>query len=229
MVIRSDNTTPTMEINNMNARARKQLVAGGALGAMLIGTVALSSAAMAEPTPDDKNVDVSVNIEAIEEPGVLAFSVAAESTSLTEGAATPEYRQFTGTLPTVTVTDTRDAADIPEGSAWAVLGEASEFTGDAGQAPLPAGHLGWTPNLIEGDELGDVTEGQPVGTVLDDESEPGAGDNVGLVDQELLVSTFDSASVAGGTYSVDAGLTLKTPLDVEAGTYSSVLTLSLFE
>ncbi|WP_223884387.1 hypothetical protein [Micromonospora craniellae] len=52
---------------------------------------------------------------------------------------------------------------------------------------------------------------------------------MGLVDQELLVSTFDSGAVAGGEYSVDADLFLRTPADVAAGEYTSTLTLSLFE
>ena len=50
-----------MESYNMNARATKKLVAGGALGAMLIGTVALASAASADPV-DGTDVDVSVEI-----------------------------------------------------------------------------------------------------------------------------------------------------------------------
>jgi hypothetical protein len=52
---------------------------------------------------------------------------------------------------------------------------------------------------------------------------------VGLTDQELLVSTYDSASVAGGAYSVNADLFLRTPADVQAGSYQAKLTLSLFE
>ncbi|RFS43754.1 hypothetical protein D0Q02_09340, partial [Micromonospora craniellae] len=81
--------------------------------------------------------------------------------------------------------------------------------------------------LVDGDDSGLVSEGEEVVTVLDEPTQP--GNNVGLVDQELLVSTFDSGAVAGGAYSVDADLFLRTPADVAAGEYTSTLTLSLFE
>ncbi len=228
MVIRSDNTTPTMEINNMNARARKQLVAGGALGAMLIGTVALSSAASADPG-DTTDVEVSVSIESTVEPGNLAFSVAADSTSLSEVDTTVEgTREFTGTLPTVTVTDTRTAEEVPEGAAWYVLGQATDFTGTEGQEPIGAENLGWAPQLEDGGETGLVEAGEPVDPAL--EGDDDEFNNVGLVDQELLVSTFDSAEVnPEGSWSANADLTLRTAEDVEGGDYSSTITLSLFE
>ncbi len=170
---------------------------------------------------------MTVEIAPIEEPGVLAMSIAADSVALAEEGSTLEERQFTGTLPTVTVTDTRTAEEILEGAAWAVLGNASDFTGDAGQAAISAGHLGWKPNLIDGGDTGLVAEGEEVVTVLDEPTQP--GNNVGLVDQELLVSTFDSAEVTEGSYTVNADLFLKTPADVAAGSYTSTLTPSLFE
>ncbi|WP_265520954.1 hypothetical protein [Oerskovia flava] len=204
----------------MKTRARKQWIAGGALGAVLIGTVALSSSAIA-----DEDIDISVEIESTVEPGVLAFSVASNAVTLTENGSDEEVRQFTGTLPEVTVTDTRTAEEIPDGAAWAVLGSASDFT--SGDDVIGAEHLGWTPNLLEGDEDGLVSEGEEVVTVLDEATQP--GNNVGLVDQELLISTFDSGEVAGGEFSVNADLFLRTPADVAGGSYSSTLTLSLFE
>lgn len=188
--------------------------------------VAVPGVAMADPG-DSTDVAVTVEIAPIEEPGVLAMSIAANSVALAEEGSTLEERQFTGTLPTVTVTDTRTGDEIPEGAAWAVLGNASDFTGDAGQAAISAGHLGWKPNLIDGGETGLVAEGEEVVTVLDEPTQP--GNNVGLVDQELLVSTFDSGEVTEGSYTVNADLFLKTPADVAAGSYSSTLTLSLFE
>jgi len=209
----------------MKARARVQVLAGGVLGAVLIGTVALPSSATAEDEVDSSGVDVSVEIGEGAEPGVLALSVDSDSVQLLEDGTTPLVRQFTGTLPTVTVTDTRTAEEVPEGAFWSVLGTASDFTGDAGT--ISADHFGWTPQLVDGDETGLVEAGQEVVTVLDDETEP--GNNVGLVDRELLVSTFDSGEVAGGTYKVDADLFLRTPADVAAGNYHSTITLSLFE
>lgn len=142
---------------------------------------------MAEPGDD---ADVRVTVE-IDEPGVLAMSIAGDAVALAEDGSTLLVRQFVGALPTVTVTDTRDPEEVPDGAAWAVLDNATDFVGGAGQAPI--------------------------------------GNNVGLVDRELLVSTFDSEAVAGDACSVDADLFLRTPADVAAGECTSVRTLSLLE
>ncbi|TDC35599.1 hypothetical protein [Micromonospora sp. KC213] len=207
----------------MNAWKRRRLFAAGAATALLAGTTALPSPAVAE----DDDVRVTVDIEEIREPGVLALSIAGDSVALSEDGSTLLVRQFVGTLPTVTVTDTRTADEVPAGAAWAVVGSASDFVGNAGQAPISAGHLGWKPRLIDGGATGSVTEGEEVVTVLDEPTQP--GNNVGLADQELLMSTYDSGAVAGDSYSVNADLYLRTPADVAAGAYTSTLTLSLFE
>jgi hypothetical protein len=187
---------------------------------------AVPAVASADPG-DPAQVEVTVDITGISEPGVLALTVAGNAVTLQENGSDLLVRQFTGTLPTVTVTDTRTAGEIPAGAAWAVLGSSSDFTGTTGQAPISASHLGWRPRLVNGGDTGLVTEGEEVVTVLDQPTQP--GNNVGLVDRELLVSTYDSAEVTGGAYTVDAGLTLRTPADVAAGSYRSTLTLSLFE
>ncbi|AEB47798.1 hypothetical protein [Micromonospora maris] len=210
----------------MHRRNHRRLFAAAAASAVLAGSVALGTPASAEPV-DSSDVRVTVDIEEIREPGVLAMTVAADSVALAEDGSTLLVRQFVGTLPTVTVTDTRTADEVPEGAAWAVLGSATDFVGGAGQAPIGAGHLGWKPKLIDGGDSGLVSEGEEVVTVLDEPTQP--GNNVGLVDQELLVSTFDSGAVAGGEYTVNANLFLRTPADVAAGKYTSTLTLSLFE
>jgi hypothetical protein len=195
--------------------------------AAFAGVVAFPAAAIADPG-DSADVDVTVDITPIKEPGVLALTVAGSAVSLSENGSTLLVRQFTGTLPTVTVTDTRTADEIPAGSSWAVLGSSSDFTGGAGQAPITADHLGWKPRMVDaGNSEGQVSEGEEVVTSLDEPTQP--GNNVGLTDQELLVSTYDSASVAGDAYSVNADLFLRTPADVAAGSYQAKLTLSLFE
>jgi hypothetical protein len=201
----------------------KRLVAVAALA----GVAAFPTAALADPG-DSADVDVTVNIAPIKVPGVLALTVAGGAVALQENGSTLTVRQFTGTLPTVTVTDTRTADEIPAGSSWAVLGSSGDFTGTAGQAPITADHLGWKPRLVDpGNSEGQVSEGEEVVTSLDEPTQP--GNNVGLTDQELLVSTYDSASVTGDSYSVNADLFLRTPADVAAGSYKSKLTLSLFE
>jgi hypothetical protein len=214
--------------NHMKTQRKWLLAAAAALAA----SVAFQAPAVADPDPDpvaDAGVEVRVDIEPIKEPGVLAMSIAADSVALSEEDPALKTREFLGTLPTVTVTDTRTMEEVPNGDAWAVLGNASDFVGDSGQAPISAGHLGWKPHLINGGGSGLVAEGEEVVTVLDEPTPTQPGNNVGLVDQELLVSTYESDAVAGGAYTVNADLFLRTPADVTAGSYASTLTLSLFE
>lgn len=184
-------------------------------GALMIMGVAAAAAA-------DDDVDVNVDITPLVEPGELAMSVAPGAVTLTENGSNTDWRQFTGELPTVTVTDTRAPDEVPDGAFWYVVGTSSDFVGDSGQPDISAAHLGWTPKLLSESDSGLVAEGDPVGTVLD--SGPG------LVDQEFLVSTAGSGSVLEeGTWSAGASLFLRTPLNVAPGSYSATLTLSLFE
>ncbi|MEU7756693.1 hypothetical protein AB0B57_05070 [Micromonospora sp. NPDC049101] len=210
----------------MNTDKRRRMLAAGAVGAVLVGAAVLPSPALAEPD-DDASVRVTVDIDEVREPGVLALSIAGDAVALSEDGSTLLVRQFVGTLPTVTVTDTRVADEVPDGAGWAVLGSATDFAGTSGQTPITADHLGWKPRLLDGGDSGLVTEGEEVVTALDEATLP--GNNVGLVDQELLVSAFDSEAVASDSYSVNADLYLRTPAEVAAGAYSSTLTLSLFE
>ncbi|MFD4422471.1 hypothetical protein ACFWN7_13360 [Agromyces sp. NPDC058484] len=207
-------------------------VTAAAFGALMLTAAGAAAANAADPVGDDSAVDVNVAISELTEPGVLAMTVAGDSVALTESGSTDLVRQFTGTLPTVTVTDTRTAEEIPDGAAWYVLGSASQFTGDAQQAPISAGHLGWKPALIDGGDSGLVAEGGEVVTVVDDPTTPptAPANNVGLVDQELLAMAFDSEDIAAeGSWTANANLFLRTPSTTAAGNYTSTLTLSLFE
>ncbi|MCJ1703822.1 MULTISPECIES: hypothetical protein [unclassified Rathayibacter] len=211
-------------MQNHTSTARSFLLRGtaGIAGGLLLLGVAGTAFADEQQGADD--VDVNVQIAPLTTPGSLSMTVASDATALTENGSNSVARQFTGTLPTVTVTDTRDAADIPAGAGWYVLGTASDFTSSTGDT-IGAENLGWAPNLIDGGDSGLVAEGDVVDTALD-----GGPDGVGLVDQELLAITNDSAGVAEeGSWTANAALTLKTPTTVDAGDYSSTLTLSLFE
>ncbi len=209
-----------------NTRFAARVCAIGLGTALLVG---VASAAAAEENFGDNDVDVTVEIAQIDEPGVLAMTVANTSATLTENGSTATERQFTGQLPTVTVTDTRAAADIPAGAGWYVLGTSSDFAGDAGQPAIGAGHLGWAPQLIDGGDAGLVSEGDVVDTVMD-EDDPSVQLPVGLVDQELLALALDSAAIAAeGQWTASANLFLRTPADVAPGAYTASLTLSLFE
>src|SRR5699024_8087385 len=91
-------------------------------------------------------------------------------------------------------------------------------------------HLGWAPELVT-DGTGEVAPGQEVPTSSDDSTDPDHPDNVRLEGQEPLRLARDAAeaSAANGEWTATADRTLKTPLDVEPGSYSSTVTLSLFE
>ncbi|MGO1412118.1 MAG: hypothetical protein ACTHU7_11855, partial [Microbacterium sp.] len=72
---------------------------------------------------------------------------------------------------------------------------------------------------------------EEVPTSLDESTNPSTPNNVGLSGEELLQMALDSseATAANGEWTANADLTLKTPNDVEAGSYTSTVTLSLFE
>ncbi|QHC60440.1 hypothetical protein [Rathayibacter sp. VKM Ac-2760] len=195
--------------------------AGIAGGLLLLG---VAGTAFADEQQGTDDVDVNVQIAPLTTPGSLSMTVASDSTALTENGSDGVARRFTGTLPTVTVTDTRDPADIPADAGWYVLGTSTDFTSTTGDT-IGAENLGWAPNLLDGGDSGLVAEGDVVDPAID-----GGEDAVGLVDQELLALTNDSAGIAEeGSWTANAALTLKTPTTVDAGDYSSTLTLSLFE
>jgi len=209
---------------NMNVRKLALRAVAVGFGAAVL-TCAGAAVAHADDPSDYGNGDVKVGVSVAKttQPGVLAMTVAGTSAKLAEQDSTALVRQFVGKLPLVTVTDTRTADEIPAGAAWYVLGSATDFTGDAGQPAIPASDLGWSPSIIGSDtSSGNVFAGQPVATSTDG--------GQGLVDKELLSSTFDSASdTTPGAWTATADLTLKTGADVKPGDYSSTLTLSLFE
>ncbi|MEU6786749.1 hypothetical protein ABZ912_46790 [Nonomuraea angiospora] len=208
----------------MNRTTR--ILAAAMLGVALAAAGAgVAGPAVADDDPDN-GIDVSVTIEPNTTPGEVSMTVADnDGVALQEDGSNAAARQFVGTLPTVTVTDSRRPEDIPAGDFWAVVGQAGEFTATSGSAP-PIGpqYLGWRPRLLSDSSSGAVAAGEPVSSVISDGS---GAPTVGLQGQELLVSTANSADEIG-TWQVNAGLALRTPADVAAGEYHSTLTLSLF-
>jgi hypothetical protein len=205
---------------SMNTRATTQWFAGATFAVVLVATVGAGTAAAEDI--DDQGIDVSVDITDQGGGGELSMSVAAnDGVQLTEQDAEDGVREFVGTTPTVTVSDTRDPEDVPEGVFWAVVGQAGEFVdAEDPTQTIGAEYLGWTPTLLSGSSSGLVSEGEPVDGAVD--SGPG------LEGQELLVSTWESGAETG-TWDVAADLSLRTPADVEAGSYSSTITLTLME
>lgn len=191
----------------------------GILGGMLL--LGAAGAAVADEIGED-DVQVNVDIEALPPVGALTMTVAADATELTEVAsADPSLREFSGTLPTVTVSDDRE--EVPDGVFWYVVGQSSSFAA-AGAPELGPEHLGWTPHLLT-DNDGEVAEGPEVGTVFDE-----APNNVGLEGEEFLALALDSGEARPtGQWQANADLLLKTPVDVQPGSYSATITLSLWE
>ncbi len=195
-----------------------------AAGAMALSGVAGAAVANDGGGPSD-DIDVSVEISPDQEPGILAMTVSGSAVDLTEqDSGDPAIREFTGGLPTVTVTDTRTAEEIPDGAYWYVVGSASAFSGDGEQTPIGPEYLGWIPAVADPDQTGAVAPGDVVETVLDDPSSQATG----LTARELLAMAWTSQE-AVGAWEASAQLVLKVPHDVAPGAYSSVLTLSLFE
>ena len=204
----------------MNKRGFIARTTVGVLGGVLL--VGGAGAAIAAEVGGGEDVDVNVNIEALEPVGALTLSVAAGSTTLSEvDSGDEDVRQFNGTLPTVTVSDDRE--DVPAGVGWYVLGQSSALTA-AGGLSIGAENLGWTPKLLT-DNNGEVSEGPQVDTEID-----GGVNGVGLVGQELLTLALDSSEAAAtGTWQANANLFLKTPKTVAPGAYSGTITLTLWE
>ncbi|MEU8271769.1 hypothetical protein AB0B89_32005 [Sphaerisporangium sp. NPDC049002] len=198
---------------------------------LAVSVLALAFAGVAGPAmaddPDTDGIDVSVTIEPLRVPGQVSMTVADNTgVTLTEHGSNAAARQFTGTLPTVTVTDTRLPDEIPAGSFWAVVGQSSQLTTTGTPAKtIGPEYLGWAPHLLTGSSTGAVEAGEPVSSVVSDGTGAPA---VGLQGQELLISTANATEEIG-THKVNADLALRTPVDVAAGEYHSTLTLSLFD
>jgi hypothetical protein len=184
---------------------------GATLGAAVLSLLGASGAAMADPIGDPVDVPVSVEIAPWTEPGALTMSVAPGGVALTEqDTGDPTARVFTGTLPTVTVTDTRTATEIPVGASWQVVGTASDLASDTGDA-IGADRLGWTPTVTD---PGAVVAGGALTT--------------GLASPAILATAPVSAD-AVGTWTAGADLTLAVPTTTESGSYSGTVTLTLME
>ena len=209
----------------MNKKGLFARTAVGAVGgALLIG---MAGVAVADEIESDQ-VGVNVAIAALPSAGALTMSVAAPSTSLTEVDSDDEaYRQFNGTLPTVTVTDDRTV--VPETVFWYVVGQSSDFASATTTSTIGADRLGWTPALLPDSAAnGEVAEGD--GTVPSVDAETSPGNNVGLAGEELLALAFDSGEARPvGSWSANAALKLKTDVDVAPGAYASTITLTLWE
>lgn len=147
----------------------------------------------------------SQTVTAVVEPGELGMTQAGEAVTL---GAVPygDGGAAAGRIGSVTVKDARGG---PAG--WSLIGKVTDFTG-AGGVRIPGASLSWTPTCA-------AAPGSPSACT------PGSAGTVGP-DGAVLASTGD-AELVGGTFTVDAAVTLKVPPYTPPGAYTAVLTLTL--
>lgn len=148
-------------------------------------------------------------VTAVVEPGALGMTQEGEAVTLGAvpygggGAAA-------GRIGTVTVKDARGG---PAG--WSLIGKVTDFTGTGASGTgvhIPGASLSWTPACT-------AAAGSPSACT------PGSAGTVGP-DGAVLASTPDAALV-GGTFTIDAAVTLQVPPYTPPGAYTAVLTLTL--
>ncbi|MET9464108.1 beta-xylosidase [Streptomyces sp. NPDC006544] len=156
------------------------------------------------PVPPDAR-----KVTAVVEPGALGMTQEGEAVTL---GAVPygDGGAAAGRIGTVTVKDARGG---PAG--WSLIGKVTDFTGTGAGGTavhIPGASLSWTPVCA-------AAAGSPSACT------PGSAGTVGP-DGAVLASTPDAALV-GGTFTLDAALTLRVPPYTPPGAYTAVLTLTL--
>ena len=161
---------------------------------------------------NDSDIPVTAQIPARGEgePGALVLSVADGSLALGNARNAGDRLRLAGTLPQVSVTDTRAAGG------WTVTGQSSDLTADDART-VRAANLGWAPFVVDGA----ATPGLRVASTMSG----GAG--------LAAPATLGSGAVAGagavaGTSVLGADVELEVPVDTKAGSYAGAVTVSLF-
>jgi hypothetical protein len=118
----------------------------------------------------------------------------------------------TGTLPDITVSETRNY--VP---GWSVSGQESAFTGSgtAAGSTISADNLGWVPTSVS------PSAGTAILGSTDDPGSPGLGTAA------LLASAVPGQGFGTNTFS--ASLTLGIPNNARAGPYTGTLTITFIE
>lgn len=138
--------------------------------------------------------------------GTLSMTQAGDTVDMTAVDASGGVEHSTGDLNAVTVKDYRAGS-----TGWSLTAKATDFDGP-GSAVISADALSWTPSCTTG-------SGSPSTCVA---GSPGVVGTAGAT----LASAADG-TLTGGEFTVEAGLDLAVPAFSAAGTYSSVLTLTL--
>ena len=143
-------------------------------------------------------------------PGEFGWTIDGHNGLVDLGTATEKnasYFEATGTLNSITVTDTRRAI-----APWSISAKVGDFT-DGGKS-FSGKYLGWTPKVVTAG--GGATAGAGVASGYD------AGD--GLSASRLLGSAAQGHE--RGTATLGADLDLKIPVEIDKGTYRGTLTLT---
>lgn len=213
-----------VEYQNLTGASSYWFSSGGSADARKVATplsIGWTADAVEEPTDpevpvedsNDKNVDVEVKVPEAEgptdptDPEKKEFKWEIEDGSTSLGTASQNAAGFVanGTLPAVTVTDTRDVTN-----GWSLTGKASAFT--AGANKFAASALGWSPAGSGTENV--VKLGTPV--------LPGSG--AGLSASSVLAS-----ATGASTATLHTGIQLLAPTDAPAGDYTSTLTITAIQ
>ena len=158
---------------------------------------------------------IPVDVSIVDQAGALMLTVGdyGDGVTLTADGERPDRWRYSGDLPKVTVTDSRNAEQAA-GGGWAVTGQSTDFTSTEGT--ITADHLGWVPRVLS--PRAGVTAGPAPTTALDG--------GAGLSTPSRLASA--TAEGRRGTAELDAKLVLDAPVGTAEGDYSARVTVSLF-
>ncbi|MFG6402847.1 ThuA domain-containing protein [Microbacterium sp. P04] len=158
---------------------------------------------------------VPIDVTIVDAPGALTLTVADvnDAVRLNQEEGFTDRWRFTAGLPTVKVSDSRNATQAGN-SGWAASGQSSAFTSD--DDTLGAENFGWAPKVVTPRD--GVIAGPQVNTAIDG--------GTGLATASLLASATPEGR--RGVTDVNAWLFLDAPLGTPEGDYSARLTLSLF-
>jgi hypothetical protein len=158
-------------------------------------------------------VVINVTVQAT---GTLTVTVAAGPANLT---ASNNGTTASGTLPNVSITDTRNS--FP---GWSVSGQESTFTSSATPStPILGNQLGWVPAQATG-STGTFDGVHVVLGPTVTPASPGLGTTAGVL--ALAHAGFGSDPTGATTYIANAALNLAIPVNTTAGAYTGNLTIT---
>ncbi|WP_193311482.1 ThuA domain-containing protein [Georgenia satyanarayanai] len=158
---------------------------------------------------------IPVDVSIVDKPGSLTLTVGdyGDGVKLTPAGERPDRWRYTGDLPTLTVTDARNAEQAA-GGGWAASGQSTDFVSDSDV--IGAEYLGWVPRVLSPRD--GVSAGPAAATAIDG--------GTGLSTPSLLAAATNEGR--RGTAELDARLVLDAPVGSAEGDYSARVTVSLF-